>query len=951
MFSTGGVRGRISRAAAGLVLGTVALVVLSIVPAQAALSQPKVVSANPADTTPHIVLDHTSYSIYAYAQVGSTVYAGGRFAQVQDPTRTTTYSRLNFVAFNSETGVVSPLDLRFDGMVTAIEATADGTALYIGGAFASVNGVTRRGILKYDLVNNRIDPFFAPTGMRTVSDIKLARGWVIAAGNFTKKLMALNPTTGADTGAINLTVAGTVDASVETRIRFIAVNPSGTRLVATGNFATVNGQGRKRAFMVNLGTTGTLSTWHAPRFNLDCSSWTRQVSAQGVDFSPDGSYFVIVATGGASPGNAGLCDAAARFETANASTTTEPTWINWTGGDTLYSVAVTGAAVYVGGHQRWLDNPQGWDSAGPGAVERPGIGAIHPTTGKALSWNPTKSREHGTMVLYATPRGLWVGSDGSRFGREDHAGIGFAPLDPGTTPDLIRPDTVITAGPTGSVTATSASFSFSASEAAVFQCSLDGAAFAPCTSPATYTNLAAAPHTFRVAAVDPSYNMDATPAEQSWTVVTATGNVVLNPGFEVDTSGWKGDVSANTLRRVAGGHSGAWAAEVSNSVAGGSCGIDDQPNWVGFTQAGTYTVSLWVRSDKALTLRLRVREYAAGVLRGSVSPTFALTSAWQRVAVDYAPVAPGSSLDVEAYTTNTPTGVCLLADDVSITHQAAVAAPTNQPPVANAGPDQSVTLPNAATLNGSVTDDALPTATKTAGWSVVSGPGSATFAQPTQASTTATFAAAGTYVLRLTGSDGALSAADDVTVTVTAGTVPPSVLELPIATGADDAEERLSTGAVNLTSGDMNLGQDAAVPQAVGLRFPGVTLPRGARITSAWVQFQADEVSSTVGNITLAGEASDNAGAFTTAVKSISTRARTTATVAWAPAPWPTLGERAAAQRTPDLAAVLQEIVNRPGWASGNALALLVLGSGERTAESYDGGAHKAPVLHIEWTP
>ena len=57
-----------------------------------------------------------------------------------------------------------------------------------------------------------------------------------------------------------------------------------------------------------------------------------------------------------------------RFETANVSSTAQPTWINWTGGDTLYSVAVTGPAVYVGGHQRWLDNPLGHDSAGPGAV-------------------------------------------------------------------------------------------------------------------------------------------------------------------------------------------------------------------------------------------------------------------------------------------------------------------------------------------------------------------------------------------------------------------------------------------------------------------------------------------------------------------------------------------------------------------------------------------------------
>jgi hypothetical protein len=456
-----------------------------------------VVSANPSDVTPHLVLDDTSFSVYDFAQVGNTVFAGGRFQQVQDWARTTTYSRQNFVAFDRQTGVVSPLQLQFDGMVTSLAATS--TALYVGGAFATVNGVTRRGIMKYDLVNNRIDPTFAPKGMRTVSDLVIANGVVVAAGNFTKKIMALDPVTGADTGRISVNIAGVVWTGDETRVKHIAVSPNGTRLVATGNFATVNGQGRRQAFMLNLGaTSATLSTWHAPRFDVDCvASGSRDVSAEGVDFSPDGSYFVVVSTGGPT-GTNGICDAAARFETANVSSTVQPTWINWTGGDTLYSVAVTGAAVYVGGHQRWLDNPFGRDSAGAGAVERPGIGAIHPVTGKALPWNPTKSRFHGTMALLATPEGLWVGSDGVAFGREDHHGIGFAPLEPGPTPDTTRPDTVIDSGPSGSVTDTSATFTFSSSESASFQCSLDGSAYVPCSSPTSYANLTAAAHTFRV---------------------------------------------------------------------------------------------------------------------------------------------------------------------------------------------------------------------------------------------------------------------------------------------------------------------------------------------------------------------------------------------------------------------------------------------------------------------
>ncbi len=650
------------------VVCSAAMVVGSTLPAQASLLQPAVVSDNPADTSPHVLITDTSYDVRAFAQVGHTIYAGGRFAQVQDPSMTTTYSRQNFVAFDSETGVISPLNLSFDGMVGAIEATADGSALFIAGAFSKVNGITRRGIMKYDLVNNRIDPTFAPTGMRTVSDIELANGAVIAAGNFTKKLMAMDPTTGADTGAINITVTGVVDPTAETKIQYIAVSPDGTRLVATGNFTTVNGQSRRRAFELNLGATATLSTWHAPRFDVNCVATSRLISAQGVDFSPDGSYFVIVATGGPT-GTNGICDAAARFETANVSATAQPTWINWTGGDTLYSVAVTGPAVYVGGHQRWMDNPQGHDSAGPGAVSRPGIAALDPVTGKALPWNPTKSRNHGTMVLYATPQGLWVGSDGTEFGHEPHNGIGFAPLDTGPVPDITRPNTVIDSGPSGTVTDTSATFTFSASEPSTFLCRLDSDAFAACTSPTSYANLTATSHTFQVAAIDGSYNVDFTPAVRTWTVTDTATNLVGNPGFEVDTSGWKGDATANTVNRVAGGTSGSWAAEISNSVAGGSCGLDDKPSWVSFTQAGPYTASIWARSDTpGLTLKLRVREYAGSVLQGSVVKSMALTSSWQQVTSTYTPVAPGSSLDFEAFTSNSPVGVCFQADDASITH-------------------------------------------------------------------------------------------------------------------------------------------------------------------------------------------------------------------------------------------------------------------------------------------
>jgi hypothetical protein len=203
-------------------------------------------------------------------------------------------------------------------------------------------------------------------------------------------------------------------------------------------------------------------------------------------------------------------------------------------------------------------------------------------------------------------------------------------------------------------------------------------------------------------------------------------------------------------------------------------------------------------------------------------------------------------------------------------------------------------------------------------------------------------------VLRLTASDGDLSTSDDVTVTVAAAPTSggTTVLDIPVRAGADDAEERTG-GSVQLTSGDLNLGRDGSYAQTVGMRFTGVTVPQGARITAAYVRFVADEAGSTTAGLTVAAQASDNAAAFTTAAASISARPLTQATVTWSPAGWPTAG---AAHQTPDLSPVLQEMVLRGDWAGGDPLVLILTGTGERTAESYEGGSAKAPVLHVEYT-
>ena len=152
-----------------------------------------------------------------------------------------------------------------------------------------------------------------------------------------------------------------------------------------------------------------------------------------------------------------------------------------------------------------------------------------------------------------------------------------------------------------------------------------------------------------------------------------------------------------------------------------------------------------------------------------------------------------------------------------------------------------------------------------------------------------------------------------------------------------------------MNSGDLELVTDGSAVQTVGIRWTGLAIPSGAVITSAYIQFAAREAQSEITNLTFGAEASDNAPSFGSSAFNVSTRTRTAASVLWTPVAWAT-GEAGANQRTPDLTSVIQEILSRPGWTSGNAIAIIVNGTGHRTAWAYDGSATAAPLLHVEYT-
>lgn len=211
-----------------------------------------------------------------------------------------------------------------------------------------------------------------------------------------------------------------------------------------------------------------------------------------------------------------------------------------------------------------------------------------------------------------------------------------------------------------------------------------------------------------------------------------------------------------------------------------------------------------------------------------------------------------------------------------------------------------------------------------------------------------TSVADGAHTITATATDGAgQTASDSNNVTVNNDSQSSVTLSIPITSGTNDADET-QDGTVRRTTGDIELGSESAgVLTTAGLRFTGVAIPQGATITSAHLQFQTDEKNGNPANITFRAQQSDNAPALATTAFDISSRPRTTASVAWAAPQWLVLGAAGADQRTPNLSPVLQEVVDRPGWSSGNAAVIIATGSGRRTAESFEGGA--PPVLHVEY--
>jgi len=181
-------------------------------------------------------------------------------------------------------------------------------------------------------------------------------------------------------------------------------------------------------------------------------------------------------------------------------------------------------------------------------------------------------------------------------------------------------------------------------------------------------------------------------------------------------------------------------------------------------------------------------------------------------------------------------------------------------------------------------------------------------------------------------------------------------IEIRVNSDNNDAEELLNDGSMYRDSSDLELGYDSYVGgiQIIGMRFKDVDIPQGAIIDSAYIELTTDERDSGTTNLIIYGEDTDSSNIFSNNDNDISDRTTTSTSVNWAPSAWNSVNET---HQSPDISAIIQEIVNRSNWSAENDLTIIIepdssctSSSCQRTAESHDGESNSAPLLVINYT-
>jgi hypothetical protein len=459
----------------------------NVATAQAASSAPghtRLVPDRPRRNTPRI----SSGEIWDMEVVGTgdaaRVFIAGSFTSAANTVNpTTTVNQPYLLAYNLTTGLI---DTRFrptfgGGGVTAVEASPDGTKLFVAGSFETVGGVSRQKVARLDLTTGAPIRTFAFTGRTdkpatalaaTDSTLYVGGRFTLLNGRLRSGLAAVDTASGAVDLSFDNQLSGGIGVKGQLGVPQLKLTHDESKLLVVHTGRQIDGQDRYGMGIIDTATKELLP-WRSRLWDDNLARVGGVTRIDAADIAPDDSYFVVTSgSGGDAPP---INDTAVAYPLTAASLTesdVRPLWVSRQF-DSLYSVAITEVGVYVGGHFRFVESQSsddpwpGLDNVGYGSgqglsgyglgdqvVRRDHIAALDPVNGKALEWNPTggSGSFEGDKAMEATPRGLLIGGDGMYKGGVRTGRVGFFDFDTVPFP-APAPDTTITSPVEGRVVA------------------------------------------------------------------------------------------------------------------------------------------------------------------------------------------------------------------------------------------------------------------------------------------------------------------------------------------------------------------------------------------------------------------------------------------------------------------------------------------------------------------
>ncbi len=315
--------------------------------------------------------DGADARVNAVARVGDRIYVGGEFTSVGGQ------PRAGLAALDAVTGrLITTWRADVTGSVQALAPSSDGTALYVGGDFTQISGVTRRHLAAVSTATGAVAAWSPRAIGGPVLALAAAGGHVWVGGKFTSIGSVARPYLAAVSSAGTLETG--FDARIDGAVWDLALSPDLSRLYAGGAFHTVGGETRRHVAALDPATGGGLG-------------WRPQLSCPVLGLAATSSEVYLACGGSAAQlGNSVM---------AYSASSGAQLWIQRTDGN-VQTVARLGDAVYAGGHFTKVNG-----------VARKKAAAFDAASGALQPWDPRPNTALGVKTLVADIDSLWMGGD------------------------------------------------------------------------------------------------------------------------------------------------------------------------------------------------------------------------------------------------------------------------------------------------------------------------------------------------------------------------------------------------------------------------------------------------------------------------------------------------------------------------------------------------------------